>query len=613
MIENNKNNHLSKEDENMLRDAMIFLQEEYNLKKGQLKIFSQELSQTKRAFQSQLQEYQKQIKLTIKKENDIEQLFSKISKKKKRRALILKSSFNSKFYLHLLEISTNKKKEKILQNYFSLIFLEDKQETRSVKELIEILKDKDEIKNLLTYSYKIYSDLRIKDENSYYILKKKFDNYILELKELDGGEYPFDEMFECLGIIFEIIEYEKEITENNYILKKLIEKKNAKFVEIKSIELKIRNYNKNIKKIQSHIKIIHNFYENFKELNDINDGKNLREFIENIEEYKKIDFDYNKMNQNYDAITSLTFGTYCTLSEDSSVKSSTLGSKNLSNLFFNKLIKSNDNKKISEFNPKDSNDNCKTINLKNEKNLSKFKTSSENANTENKYNNLTNKNKKENKNSDLKGIKNSNNKINKNNFAEIDINKNNKKNDIKKESKIISNNNNQKNENCLNNLNQNEKRKSQDDIKKNIKHSDDNKIEEEKENKDNKKFKNNFSNLNILGSKINQLKFRDPDESVEMTMPKESQDKNYNIVNTEYNINDSSVCDEMISFNYETANNMGRNTTNDYINKIGVKNNVVLTQELFKNKFFMRKNHDFGKLKIEKSIDGSSSCCVSCT
>ena len=50
----------------------------------------------------------------------------------------------------------------------------------------------------------------------------------------------------------------------------------------------------------------------------------------------------------------------------------------------------------------------------------------------------------------------------------------------------------------------------------------------------------------------------------------------------------------MISFNCESALG-GRNSTNDYINKIGVKNNVVLSQELYKNKLFMRRNNDFGK------------------
>ena len=151
--ENNNNNSnqnpLSLEEEKLLKDAMIFLQEEYNIKKEKLKILKQESSQTKKQFQSQLQEYQKDTKLTIEKEKEIQLLFSKISKRKKRRALIIKNSFNNKFYSHLLEISTNKKKEKILKNYFSLIMVENNQEKRNIKELIEILKNEDEIKNLL--------------------------------------------------------------------------------------------------------------------------------------------------------------------------------------------------------------------------------------------------------------------------------------------------------------------------------------------------------------------------------------------------------------------------------------------------------------------------------
>jgi len=102
--DSNKNT-LSLEEENLLKDAMLFLQDEYNIKKDKLKILRQELSQTKKQFQAQLQEYQKEIKLTIEKEKDIQQLYSKISKMKKRRALIIKNSFNKKFYLHLLEIS----------------------------------------------------------------------------------------------------------------------------------------------------------------------------------------------------------------------------------------------------------------------------------------------------------------------------------------------------------------------------------------------------------------------------------------------------------------------------------------------------------------------------
>ena len=176
-----------------------------------------------------------------------------------------------------------------------------------------------------------------------------------------------------------------------------------------------------------------------------------------------------------------------------------------------------------------------------------------------------------------------------------------KKNNNKNDTLILKQNNN-------NNINQIKEKRSNND-KENIIEKE-NKIEEEII--DNKKNGTNFANLQFLGSKINQLKYREPDESVEMTMPKENLNKNYNIINTEYNINDSSVCDEMVSFNYEKGNNIGR-STNDYINKIGVKNNVVFSQEIYKNRLVNRRNNnDFGKLKIEKSIE-SSTCCVSCT
>ena len=665
-ITNNKNS-LSLEEESILKNAMIFLQEEYNIKKDKLKLLRQELTQTKRQFQSQLQEYQKEIKLTIEKEKDIQLLFSKISKRKKRRSLIIKNSFNNKFYSHLLEISTNKKKEKFLKNFFSLIMLENSEEKINIKELIEILKNEDEIKNLLLYSYKIYNDIKIKDENLYNNLKQKYENSISDLKQLDGGEYPFDEMFECLGIIFEIIESEKNIKENNFILNKLIEKKNAKFVEIKNIENRIKNYYKNMKKIQQHIKIIHGFYDTFKKQNAINDSNSLKELLENIEEYKKIDIDYNIMNPNFDAITSLTFGTYCTQSEDSSIKSSTLSSKN--KLMNNKLLKSNNkNNQFNTYEPKGDSNNILKNNKNNNKinkNIKEVKNDKSNVNlnnnknnkSKNNNNNLSNENTKDNKKVEIKEIianktnKLNNNKYNNNNYIEIKSNKltnkiNNRSNknkqnikenkNIKKKDNLINNainantnsnikinknqieeekqNINKINKNQIEEENQNNNKINKNQIEEEKQNNNKiNKIEEEKEIIDVKKNpNNNFTNLHLLGSKIDQLKHREPDDSVEMTMPKESLNKNYNIVSTEYNFNESSVCDEMISFNYDKGNNNGRSTTNDYINKIGVKNNVVLSQELYKNKLFMRRNNDFGKLKIEKSIEAST-CCVSCT
>ena len=629
--ENNDNNKisLSIEEENILNDAKLFIQEEYNIKTEKLKLLKQELSQTKKQFQSQIQEYQKEIKLTIEKENDIQLLYSKISKKKKRRAIIIKNSFNNKFYTHLLEISSNLKKEKILNNYFSLIMFENQK--KNIKELLEILKNEEEIKNLLYYSYKIYYDLNQKDINLYNNLKQKFENYLCETKDLEGGGYPFDEMFESLGIIFEIIEIEKNIKENNSILNKLIEKKNAKFVEIKNIENRIKNYYKNIKKIKSHLKIIHSFYDNFKE-NSSNNAYSLKELIDKIEEYKKIDFDFNKTNPNFDAITSFTFGTYCTQSEDSSMKSSNLNSKK--KLVNNKLLKSNNNT-VPKFNINESkgdkeekgeifknNKNGKfNANIKENKNnkinLSSGNNSNGKKDSKIKSNIFINENREIKK--EINNVSGKNCKTNNINFIEIKdnkiYNKQNKINLDKIQNKDLNSNNKNKSlngdkEEVKNDINQTNESNKQKDEKGIIKED---KIEEEKEILDKKKILTNFTNLNLLGSEIDQLKHREPDESIEMTMPKEKTNKIYNINNNEYNFNDSSVCDEMISFNYENGNNMGRSTTNDYINKIGVKNNVVLSQELYKNKLFMRRNgNEFGKLKIEKSIEAST-CCVSCT
>ena len=338
-----------------------------------------------------------------------------------------------------------------------------------------------------------------------------------------------------------------------------------------------------------------------------------------------------KANPNFDAITSFTFGTYCTQSEDSSIKSSNLNSKK--KLVNNKLLKSNNNT-VPKFNVNESkgdkgekgeilknNKNEKfNANIKenkiNKKNWSDGNNSNGKKDSKMKNNIFLNEN-KENK----KEINNINNKSYKNNikFIEIKDNKiNNKKNKINLDKIQYKDLDSNKNKTSLNDNKEdvkkdislsNESNKQKDE--KEINNED--KIEEEKVILDKKKILTNFTNLNLLGSEIDQLKHREPDESVEMTMPKEKTNKIYNINSNEYNFNDSSVCDEMISFNYENGNNMGRSTTNDYINKIGVKNNVVLSQELYKNKLFMRRNgNEFGKLKIEKSIEAST-CCVSCT
>ena len=600
MIDSNKIiiSSSNSEDENKLKTTYIFLTNELNnLMKDKLNPLLEEKKSTKIKFQTHVKEYQNEVKLTLEKEREIEQLFSKISKIKKKRALIMNNSFNNKFYNHLLEIADNPEKEKILKNFFSILLIQKQKEERTVKELIQILKDKEEIKSLLYYASKIYSDLRINNEKEYLNLKKNFEKYFSEIDVSEKRQYPFEDLFECLNIIFEIIESEKKIKDNNEILAKLTEKKNAKFVEIKIIELKIKEIKKNIKIIQNNIKIICSFIDKFNEKKKDNlTEKEIKELLEGIEEYKKQETENLKKSTQFDVITSLTFGTYYTLSEDSSVKSNRLSSKNGLNLI-NSQITNNINKfeiKKNDYGT-DSNSNLETNdrNIKRKVN-EKFKNSDKN-------NKLKQK--------DINTIKN-NNKTFDNKYAE-----NLKKGKlIKIENKNTLPKHNEKTTDTIPTSNKNkikkEEKKVENENKENLKYPY-NKIKEEKEITSEKKVPYTFTDLNNLGSRMNQLKFREADESIEMSMPRENV-KKLDVLNNDNFINDNSVCDEMVSMNYEIAKKNERSTTNDYINKIGVKNNLVVSKELYKNKLFMRRNNNAGKLQIEKSVEAST-CCVSCT
>jgi len=609
------NKSSNKIEENKLKSAYLFLTNEYNsLKKEKLNSLNEELKITKLSFQEHIKQYQKDVLLTLEREKEIEQLFSKISKTKKRRALIMNNSFNDKFYHHLLEIIDNSEKGKILKNFFSLILYKDNKEERSIKDILEILKDKEEIKNLIYYSGKIYSDLRVKDENEFLNLKKKFDKYFSEIDDSEKRQYPFDKLFECVNIIFEIIDYKTKIKTNNIILEKLTEKKNAKFVEIKILELKIKNLNKKIKMIKNNLKILRSFCDRFHEQKSINSEQGLKELIQNIEEYQKQEKEFQKVNPPGDVITSLTFGTYYTQSEDSSVKSSKFSSKNGFGLF-NNILNNNENileanrNNISQMNPYDtvlksiSNFNYNDeVNERNNKKINEEKPK------------VLEKNGCKNANKNLEQKNNNDKKINLINKYMENFNKN---KNIKQEKKITADKNNSKiNEQSISIQStaynykdkiKNEGKKSKKENKENLKSSN-NQIKEEKEIINEKKVPYNFTELHNLGSRMNQLKHREPDDSIEMSMPRENIN-NIDDINKENLFNDNSICDEMVSMNFDIPNNNWKN--NDYINKIGIKNNLVVSKELYKNKLFMRKNNN-GRLQIEKSVEAST-CCVSCT
>ena len=67
----------------------------------------------------------------------------------------------------------------------------------------------------------------------------------------------------------------------------------------------------------------------------------------------------------------------------------------------------------------------------------------------------------------------------------------------------------------------------------------------------------------------------------------------------------------MVSQNFFTNNSLIKSTTNDIINKVGVKNNVLWSDNVYQNKSKRYKSH-YKNLNVEKPII-ISSCCTSCT
>ncbi len=354
----NKESMITKE-ESMLKQEIKFIQEEFKSKITEHKKLKEELKNVKISFHNGLKDYTTEKNSTIQKEREIESLLSKISKMRKLMYLSINQTINKKFYTHLLEISNNKQKEKILLKIFNFIFniynyskiymiSNDKNlsildindntidECSSIEELLVIIKNENEIRNILLYMYDIFHNLQEDNEELFENVKKSF----LQLfNDTSAGEkmYPFDFLLDFIKNIFSIICYEKNVEDLKVILNNLIKEKNEKFIEIKNIESIIKTYNRNIKIISNYIKALKAFYYRIKEQNKNNSNQNssekinkdgLKDLIDDIEKFKKITLDYDKINSNFDVMTSLSFGTNYTLSEKSSIKSSNIDSKN---------------------------------------------------------------------------------------------------------------------------------------------------------------------------------------------------------------------------------------------------------------------------------------------
>jgi hypothetical protein len=623
--EKNKSyNNITKEQESILKQEIKFIHEEFKNKIEEHKRLKEELKNVKKSFHMGLNDYTIEKNLTIEKEQEIESLLSKISKMLKMMSLSINQTINKKFYTHLLEISNNRNKEKILLKFFNFVFnvynyskiyinnmnignADIKNDdyfidinnfvdnTQSVHELLTIIRNENEIKNILVYSYDIFHNLLKENEEIYLIIKKSYFELFNEINNTER-QYPLDFLFDFMKNNFNIIDLEKQVEELKNSLNKLIQEKNAKFVEVKNIESVIKTYNRNCKIISNYIKALKSFYYRIKEQNNPNNenAKNndaIKELIEDINKFKKLRLDYDKINSNFDAMTSLSFGTNYTLSEKSSIKSSIIDSKNNNeennsdneNININLNLNINENKDESH-NDKNNNDNKEN----NEKN---------NQNKEKKIEPKTNKNK---------------NALNKKDNINIDVKdiNNNNENDNKLMNKMINKNlaNKSINLNKNKNLNKNNnsyigKRNTKTLDKKNISLSKQNMKIINMNNLTSTEYSTNVNNKSQIKKQLHTRSFA----TYKNQRPKKNSSFNKETKNKKLNTNDKKMFQSKIKAQ-KTLNNKqvnkkykaNNNSSHNYSNIIKNKNIIKITNDKIKKKDWDKQKEKNHNISINK-------------
>ena len=618
--EKNKSyNNITKEQENILKQEIKFIHEEFKNKIEEHKRLKEELKNVKKSFHMGLNDYTIEKNLTIEKEQEIESLLSKISKMLKMMSLSINQTINKKFYTHLLEISNNRNKEKILLKFFNFVFnvynyskiyinninignADIKNDdyfidinnfvdnTQSVHELLTIIRNENEIKNILVYSYDIFHNLLKENEEIYLIIKKSYFELFNEINNTER-QYPLDFLFDFMKNNFNIIDLEKQVEELKNSLNKLIQEKNAKFVEVKNIESVIKTYNRNCKIISNYIKALKSFYYRIKEQNNPNNenAKNndaIKELIEDINKFKKLRLDYDKINSNFDAMTSLSFGTNYTLSEKSSIKSSIIDSKN------NNEENNSDNENIN-------------INLNLNINENKDESHNDKINDDNKENNEKNNQNKEKK-IEPKTNKNKN-ALNKKDNINIDVKdiNNNNENDNKLMNKMINKNlaNKSINLNKNKNLNKNNnsyigKRNTKTLDKKNISLSKQNMKIINMNNLTSTEYSTNVNNKSQIKKQLHTRSFA----TYKNQRPKKNSSFNKETKNKKLNTNDKKMFQSKIKAQ-KTLNNKqvnkkykaNNNSSHNYSNIIKNKNIIKITNDKIKKKDWDKqkdKNHN---------------------
>ena len=681
----------------IIKQEILFYISEYNNKLAEYKIIQENISKTKVVLSKLITEYTIKKNSVIEKEKENEALLIKISKLTKNLLISINKAINKKFYEHLKSILGDKQKEKLLIQFFNFSFNLynlskyfhfhiqeninfdifgnfglDINENQEMSNILRILRDEYEIKNLILYSKEIIQNLSKESINVYNKIKDVFSNLYNEIKK-EGKQYPIDLLFDFLNNIFNIINYEKQVEDMKILINNLTLEKNDKFIKIKNLEILINGYITNKKIISNYIKELNDFLIKIKKKPEKKFSENIDELKKDIEKIKNLKVNYDKLNNNFNNMASLfeinkefknnldKFDNLFNNKENLNQKEK----KNLDEVKVNKenystnyLVKKNEKVKyekinkiyiingnhdktrnrsnnlkrsingngnnIKSFNYKTMYNNISLNTKKNFQDLSIHKTKPKQNEGEKKFNEIY-------KNININNVKESRNrkdlmknKIDKKYYKSTQENKINRTlnniifKNIIKEPPIKKNNKNKNTPNIiLNNQSRKNKISNQNCFGKNISKKNEqfknisNQQKEEGLLKNNKAFLQNEIKNENKQEKEEQIKQNEQKNSIEITRP--NQENNYNDENAEIDEIKDSICDEIGSKKLSGGNYLIVSNTNskNYINKLGIQQNIIWSENIYKNKNIQYKPNN-KQLNIEKKIDAFS-CCASCT
>ena len=681
----------------IIKQEILFYISEYNNKLAEYKIIQENISKTKVVLSKLITEYTIKKNSVIEKEKENEALLIKISKLTKNLLISINKAINKKFYEHLKSILGDKQKEKLLIQFFNFSFNLynlskyfhfhiqeninfdifgnfglDINENQEMRNILRILRDEYEIKNLILYSKEIIQNLSKESINVYNKIKDVFSNLYNEIKK-EGKQYPIDLLFDFLNNIFNIINYEKQVEDMKILINNLTLEKNDKFIKIKNLEILINGYITNKKIISNYIKELNGFLIKIKKKPEKKFSENIDELKKDIEKIKNLKVNYDKLNNNFNNTASLfegnkefknnldkfdnlfnnkenlnqkekknldevkvnkeNYSTNYLVKKNEKVKYEKINKIYIINVNHDKTRNRSNNLKrsingngnnIKSFNYKTMYNNISLNTKKNFQDLSIHKTKPKQNEGEKKFNEIY-------KNININNVKESRNrkdlmknKIDKKYYKSTQENKINRTlnniifKNIIKEPPIKKNNKNKNTPNIiLNNQSRKNKISNQNCFGKNISKKNEqfknisNQQKEEGLLKNNKTFLQNEIKNENKQEKEEQIKQNEQKNSIEITRP--NQENNYNDENAEIDEIKDSICDEIGSKKLSGGNYLIVSNTNskNYINKLGIQQNIIWSENIYKNKNIQYKPNN-KQLNIEKKIDAFS-CCASCT